>query len=98
MATYSGQGNALVQQTERQAEVFGSHNVLAQTCEELCMVMNDLELRLHPVLAQRLEDSNKDQSQPEALRVPVAQLFHDRSTQVYGVVKQIRSILERLEV
>jgi len=84
--------------TCRTTEVQGAQEVLLKSCEELGMVAADLESRLHPVLAQRAEDAQKEPSQPQPLRVPVAQAIYDRSAQVYGVTKALRSILDRLEV
>lgn len=82
----------------RTTEVQSAHEVLLKNCEELCMVVADLEQRLHPVLAQRAEDGVKEPSQPMPLRVPVAQMLYDRSGQIYSVTKALRSVIERLEV
>lgn len=59
----------------RQGEVQGAHDLLHKNCEELSMIVASLETRLHPVLAQRAEEAGKNQTQPEPLRVPVAQMF-----------------------
>lgn len=92
--------SALAQQGSpaRQTEVQGSHDMLHKNCEELSMVVADLETRLHPVLAQRAETVDAKTSQPEPLRVPIAQMFYDRSAQVNLNIIALRSILDRLEV
>ncbi len=92
--------NSAVMPTQpvRTTEVQGAHEVLVKNCEELSMVIAELESRLHPVLAQRLEGQANSPSTPEPIRVPIAQMIYERSEQVYLNVKAIRSILDRLEV
>lgn len=94
------ENSALAQQASpiRTTEVQGAHEVLQKSCEELSMIASDLENRLYPVLSQRATGESEKPAQPEPLRVPVAQVFYDRSAQIYSVSKLLRSIIERLEV
>lgn len=66
--------------------------------EVLSKQISELEMRLTPVLAQRAEMVQPGSSQPEPVRVPLAEMLHQRVYQFSRLSDSLQSIINRIEL
>lgn len=91
--------NALVRPAqESSGEVSREYEVMSKNLESLRSLVGDLESRLSPVLAARAEDAQAGSSQPEPVRVPLAQNLYLANVAMVEQEARIRSILSRIEL
>jgi len=97
---YNNYGTATAQReavAQREPEVLAELTRLMNCCEGLDKLTAELEDRLKGVLSTK-EDSMKNPSAPEPVRVPLASAFHDRVVSLDGVAARLSSIINRLEI
>lgn len=86
------------QAVERQSEVSEQMQRLQATTEYIDKIVSELEAALsQSILAQRKEGGAETATQPEPVRVPMAQALYDRAYHLETIRERLSSILSRLE-
>ncbi len=88
----------VVEPVVRMAEVPGECERLGIQCEVLEKSIGELELRLQPVLAQHKVAGENSQSQPEPIRVPLAEVLHSKVLYLEKLISTVQSMTSRLEL
>ncbi len=88
-------GNAPVEVKEKQ--VFASLETLRGEVEGLEKAVEELNLRLRPVLRHE-EGVAKEEDKPEPSRVPLAQMVYEEIKRIFLIRESIFSLLNRLEL
>lgn len=82
----------------RVTEVGAEIDRIATTTEYLDKCLSDLESKLNPVLAQHKVAGVEGQTQPEPLRVPLAETLHIRGNHLENLRERVSSMITRLEI
>lgn len=82
----------------RQTEVQGELDAMQANVKCLYDVVERLENRLSPILAQRAETGQNSTGTPEPVRVPLASALFGQNNELRGLNTRLGSILERIEL